>query len=181
MALDGDARGPTIVKQFKQLQLPQRLVLTGANVSPQFLQGTCGDVNGAIVNSFLATAWTFLPKTNPVRKEAALLRSILKRPVSNFDGDAAGALWAYKAAIERGGATASRHQRRARDEAARARDAGGQDLPLANEPPGPPARLDVGREDPELPGQAALRPGLHEEEVAMRAPQTLVARRLRRS
>ena len=34
--------GATIVKQFKQLQLPQRLVLTGANVSPQFLQGTCG-------------------------------------------------------------------------------------------------------------------------------------------
>ena len=66
--------GPTIVKQFKQLQLPQRLVLTGANVSPQFLQGTCGDVNGAIVNSFLATAWTFLPKTDPVRRQAALLR-----------------------------------------------------------------------------------------------------------
>jgi ABC-type branched-subunit amino acid transport system substrate-binding protein len=40
-----------------------------------------------------------------VRKEAARLRSILKRPVSNFDGDAAGALWAYKAAIERGRAT----------------------------------------------------------------------------
>ena len=97
--------GATIVKQFKQLQLSQRLVLTGANVSPQFLQGTCGDVNGAIVNSFLATAWTFLPKTNPVRTQAALLRSILKRPVSNFDGDAAGALWAYKAAIERGSAT----------------------------------------------------------------------------
>jgi branched-chain amino acid transport system substrate-binding protein len=97
--------GATIVKQFKQLQLSQQLVLTGANVSPQFLQGTCGDVNGAIVNSFLATAWTFLPKTNPVRSQAALLRSILKRPVSNFDGDAAGALWAYKAAIERGAAT----------------------------------------------------------------------------
>jgi branched-chain amino acid transport system substrate-binding protein len=97
--------GATIVKQFKQLQLPQRLVLTGANVSSQFLQGTCGDVNGAIVNSFLATAWTFLPKTNPVRKQAALLRTILTRPVSNFDGDAAGALWAYKAAIENGAAT----------------------------------------------------------------------------
>ena len=80
-------------------------MLTGANVSPQFLQGTCGDVNGAIVNSFLATAWTFLPKTNPVRDAGCALRSILKRPVSNFDGDAAGALWAYKAAIERGGAT----------------------------------------------------------------------------
>jgi hypothetical protein len=40
-----------------------------------------------------------------VRKQAALLRSILKRPVSNFDGDAAGALWAFKAAIEKGAAT----------------------------------------------------------------------------
>jgi hypothetical protein len=62
-------------------------------------------VNVAIVNSFLATAWTFLPKTNPARAQAALLRTILRRPVSNFDGDAAGALWAYKAAIERGSAT----------------------------------------------------------------------------
>jgi branched-chain amino acid transport system substrate-binding protein len=99
------AAGPTIVKQFKQLQLPQRLVLTGANVSPQFLQGTCGDANGAIVNSFLATAWKFLPKTNPVRTQAALLEKMLGRQVSNFDGDTAAALWAYKAAIERGAAT----------------------------------------------------------------------------
>ena len=65
--------GPTIVKQFKQLQLPQQLVLTGANASPQFLEGTCGDVNGAIINSFLATVWKFLPKKNPVRMQAALL------------------------------------------------------------------------------------------------------------
>ena len=107
--------------------------------------------------------------------------NILKRPVSNFDGDAAGALWAYKAAIERGGATRAEDQQRTRDEAARARDAGGEDLPLAEEPSGPPARLDVGRQDPELPGQAAVRPGLHEEEVAMRAPQTTCTRRLRRS
>ena len=62
-------------------------------------------MNGAIVNSFLATAWTFLPKKNPVRAQAALLRKILKRPVSNFDGDASAALWAYKAAIERGSAS----------------------------------------------------------------------------
>ncbi len=97
--------GPTIVKQFRQLQLPQRLVLTGANVSPQFLTGTCGDVNGAIINSYLGTAWNFLPKTNPVRAQGALLRAILKRPVSNFDADTATALWAYKGAIERGAAT----------------------------------------------------------------------------
>jgi branched-chain amino acid transport system substrate-binding protein len=97
--------GPTIVKQFKQLQLPQQLVLTGANVSPQFLQGTCGDANGAIVNSFLATVWKSLPTRNPVRAQGALLERMLKRPVSNFDGDTSAALWAYKAAIERGSAT----------------------------------------------------------------------------
>jgi hypothetical protein len=32
---------------------------------------------------------------------------MLKRPVSNFDGDTAAALWAYKAAIERGSAARS--------------------------------------------------------------------------
>jgi branched-chain amino acid transport system substrate-binding protein len=97
--------GATIVKQFKQLQLPQQLVLTGANASPQFLEGTCGDVNGAIINSFLATVWKSLPKKDPVRAQAALLEKIIKRPVSNFDGDASGALWAYKAAIEKSNGT----------------------------------------------------------------------------
>ena len=64
--------GSTIVKQFRQLQLPQRLVLTGANMSPQFLSGNCPDVNGAVINSYLGTVWEKLPKTNPVRAQAAL-------------------------------------------------------------------------------------------------------------
>ena len=62
-------------------------------------------MNGAIINSFLATVWKFLPKKDPVRVQAALLEKIIKRPVSNFDGDASGALWAYKAAIERSNGT----------------------------------------------------------------------------
>jgi branched-chain amino acid transport system substrate-binding protein len=99
--------GPTIVKQFRQLQLPQRLVLTGANVSPQFLQGTCPDANGAIVNSSLGTVWKSLPRSNPVRAQAQLLERMLGRAISNFDIDTAAALWAYKAAIERGGASRS--------------------------------------------------------------------------
>ncbi len=97
--------GATIVKQFKQLQLPQRLVLTGANVSSSFLTGTCGDVNGAIINSYLGTVWNFLPKKDPVRIQAALLQKMLKRPISNFDIDAATTMWSYKAAIEKGAAT----------------------------------------------------------------------------
>ena len=103
--------GATIVKQFKQLQLPQQLVLTGANLSDSFLQGTCGDVDGAIINSFVGTVWAFLPKKSPawapVRTQAALLQKMLGRPVSNFDADTAVALWAFKAAIEKGGFTRS--------------------------------------------------------------------------
>ena len=85
-------------------------------------------MNGAIVNSFLATAWTFLPKKNPVRAQAALLSKILKRPVSNFDGDASAALWAYKAAIERGSASRAGINNASNFEAPRTRHAGRQDL-----------------------------------------------------
>lgn len=99
--------GPTIVKQFKQLQLRQQLVLTGANVSSQFFSATCGDAEGAIVNSSLGTVWFTLPKSNPVRAQGELLAKILRGPVSNFAIDAATALWAYKAAVEKGGTTRS--------------------------------------------------------------------------
>ncbi len=99
--------GSTIVKQFKQLQLPQKLVLTGANASPQFLAGTCGDVNGAIINSYLGTVWKSLPKKNRVRAQAQLLQRMIKHDVSNFDVDAASALWTFKGAIQRGGTTRS--------------------------------------------------------------------------
>ena len=95
--------GNTITKQFKQLQLPQRLVLTGANVSQPFLQGTCPDANGALVNSYLGTVWRYLPKTHPVRRQAALVESLVKHPLSNFDVDAASSLYAFKAAMEKGG------------------------------------------------------------------------------
>ncbi len=97
--------GSTIVKQFRQLQLAQRLVLTGANMSPQFLSGNCPDVNGAIINSYLGTVWEDLPRTNPARAQAQLLRKMIKRGVSNFDVDTGTALWAFKAAMEKGGFT----------------------------------------------------------------------------
>jgi branched-chain amino acid transport system substrate-binding protein len=95
--------GSTIVKQFRSLQLPQQLVLTGANASPQFLSGTCPDANGAVVNSYLGTVWKDLPRSNPARAQAQLLQKMIRRGVSNFDVDAATALWTFKAAIERGG------------------------------------------------------------------------------
>ncbi len=97
----------TIVKEFRQLQLGQRLVLTGGNLAPQFLQGTCPDVNGALVNGYLGNVWESLPRSNPNRQHGQLLERLMKRDVSVFNVDAATALYAFKAAIERGGFTRS--------------------------------------------------------------------------
>jgi branched-chain amino acid transport system substrate-binding protein len=97
--------GNTIVKEFRQLQLPQRLVLTGGNLSQQFLEATCPDVNGAFVNGWLGTVWKQLPKTNPARPLAQLVERLVKHPISVFNVDASTALFAYKAAMEKGGFT----------------------------------------------------------------------------
>ncbi len=95
----------TIVKEFRQLQLPQRLVLTGGNLSPQFLEATCPDVNGALVNGYLGSVWQQLPRTNPSRVLTQLVESLVKHPISVFNIDASTSLFALKAAIERGGFT----------------------------------------------------------------------------
>jgi branched-chain amino acid transport system substrate-binding protein len=97
--------GSTIVKEFRQLQLPQRLVLTGGNLSQQFLEGTCPDVNGALVNSFLGLVWEQLPRANPARARAQLTQRVIGKPLSVFHVDAATSLFALKAAMERGGFT----------------------------------------------------------------------------
>jgi branched-chain amino acid transport system substrate-binding protein len=97
--------GSTIVKEFRQLQLPQRLVLTGGNLSQQFLEGTCPEVNGALVNSFLGLVWEQLPRANPARARAQLTQRVIGKPLSVFHVDAATSLFALKAAMERGGYT----------------------------------------------------------------------------
>ena len=95
----------TIVKEFRQLQLSQRLVLTGGNLSPQFLEATCPDVNGALVNGFLGNVWAQLPRTHPSRPLAQLVERLVRHPISVFNVDASTALFTLKAAIERGGFT----------------------------------------------------------------------------
>jgi branched-chain amino acid transport system substrate-binding protein len=100
--------GNTIVKEFRQLQLSQRLVLTGGNLSPQFLEATCPDVNGALVNGFLGSVWQQLPKTHPSRTSAQLVERLVGHPISVFNVDASTAMFALKAAMERGGFTRER-------------------------------------------------------------------------
>ena len=55
------------------------------------------------MNSYLGTVWKYLPKTHPVRKQAALVESLVKHPLSNFDVDAASSMYAFKAAMVKGG------------------------------------------------------------------------------
>jgi branched-chain amino acid transport system substrate-binding protein len=97
--------GNTIVKEFRQLRLPQRLVLTGGNLSSQFLQATCPDVNGALVNGFLGNVWRQLPRKHPSRPLAQLVERLVGHPISVFNVDASTAMFAFKAAMERGGFT----------------------------------------------------------------------------
>jgi branched-chain amino acid transport system substrate-binding protein len=97
--------GNTIVKEFRQLRLSQRLVLTGGNLSSQFLEATCPDVNGALVNGFLGSVWRQLPRTNPNRPHAQLVERLVRHPISVFNVDASTAMFAFKAAMERGGFT----------------------------------------------------------------------------
>lgn len=93
----------TIVKEFRQLQLSQRLVLTGGNLAPQFLQGTCPEVNGALVNGYLGNVWRSLPRSNPNRAHGQLVERLVKHRISVFNVDASTALYAFKAGMERGG------------------------------------------------------------------------------
>jgi ABC-type branched-subunit amino acid transport system substrate-binding protein len=97
--------GNTIVKEFRQLQLPQRLVLTGGNLSSQFLEATCPDVNGALVNSFLGVVSEQLPAGNPIRTRAQIVQRAIGKPLSVFHVDASTSFFALKAAMERGGFT----------------------------------------------------------------------------
>jgi branched-chain amino acid transport system substrate-binding protein len=103
--ITAQAGGITIVKQAKQLNLPQRLILTGASLSPQFLQGACPEMNGAVINGTIGAVWQQLPKSHPVRKQAAFLQSLVKHQISTFNLDAATAMYAFKTAMERGGFT----------------------------------------------------------------------------
>jgi branched-chain amino acid transport system substrate-binding protein len=95
--------GITITKQAKQLALPQKLIFTGASLSPQFEQGACPEMNDGIIDASLGTVWKFLPKSHPVRAQAAFVEKIVGHAISNFDVDASTALLTFKAALERGG------------------------------------------------------------------------------
>lgn len=95
----------TIVKQARQLQLPQQLVLSGGNASPLFLGPACPEANGAYISTYLGNVYPFLPKSNPSKAEAAKTVKLLGHSASTFHYDGYTAVQLYKRAMEIGGFT----------------------------------------------------------------------------
>jgi branched-chain amino acid transport system substrate-binding protein len=93
----------TIVKEARQLQLPQRLVLTGGNASPQFLGPACPQNNGALIDSYLGPVAKFLPKRNPSRAIALKVDKALKKQGSTFNYDGYTAVRMFRSAMLNGG------------------------------------------------------------------------------
>lgn len=95
----------TITREASQLQLTQRLVLTGGNGSLNYLQAACPATNGAFINTYLGPVDNYLPKANKSRPLAINLDKLLKKHGSTFNYDGYTAPYMYKRAIELGGFT----------------------------------------------------------------------------
>jgi branched-chain amino acid transport system substrate-binding protein len=95
----------TIVKEAKQLQLPQRIVLSGGNASTQFLGPACPDANGALIDTYLANVYKFLPKNHAARSQAAQVEKLLKHEPSTFNYDGYTAVMMFRTAMQKGGFT----------------------------------------------------------------------------
>jgi branched-chain amino acid transport system substrate-binding protein len=93
----------TIAKEARSLRLPQRLVLTGGNASPQYLGPACPETNGAFINTYLGPVAQFLPKSHPSRPIALRLNRLIRKQGSTFNYDGYTAVQMYRTAMLRGG------------------------------------------------------------------------------
>jgi branched-chain amino acid transport system substrate-binding protein len=93
----------TITKEARQLRLPQRLVLTGGNASPQYLGPACPEANGAFINTYLGPVAQFLPKSHPSRPIALRVNRLIRKQGSTFNYDGYTAVNMFRTAMLRGG------------------------------------------------------------------------------
>jgi branched-chain amino acid transport system substrate-binding protein len=93
----------TIAKEARQLRLPQRLVLTGGNASPQYLGPACPETNGALINTYLGPVARFLPRSNPSRPIALRLNRLIRKPGSTFNYDGYTAVYMFRTAMLKSG------------------------------------------------------------------------------
>jgi branched-chain amino acid transport system substrate-binding protein len=93
----------TITKEARQLRLPQRLVLTGGNASPLYLQPACPQNRNALINSYLGPVARFLPGRNPSRAIALKVDRALRKQGSTFNYDGYTGVMMFRTAMLRGG------------------------------------------------------------------------------
>lgn len=94
-----------ITKAYRSLGVPQQLVLTGGQATPQYIGPACPSDNGALIDSPLAQVAKYLPKTNKSRPLALHVDQLMKQQGVQFayDGYTAGLI--LKKAIQMGGAS----------------------------------------------------------------------------
>lgn len=93
----------TIVKQARQLGLPQQLVLSGGNASPLFLGPACPEANGAYIDTYLGNVHSFLPKSNPSKALGNTVEKLIGHSASTFHYDGFTAVEMFKKAMQIGG------------------------------------------------------------------------------
>ncbi len=94
-----------ITKAYRQLNIPQTLVLTGGQATPQYIGPACPDDNGALINSPLAQVAKYLPKSNKARPIALHVDKLMKQQGNQFAYDGYAGVFILKKAIEMGGGT----------------------------------------------------------------------------
>ena len=83
----------TVTKQFQQLGMPQQLVLTHGNPTPQYLRPACPQANGALIASTFAQvanpiiSASTLATDNPSKALAEKVNSLLSENANQFGYD----------------------------------------------------------------------------------------------
>jgi branched-chain amino acid transport system substrate-binding protein len=95
----------TITKEARQLGLTQRLVLTGGNASPSYLQPACPEANRALINTYIGPVAQGVRRDHPSRALALRVNRLLRKQGSTFNYDGYTAVRMFKTAMERGGFT----------------------------------------------------------------------------
>jgi ABC-type branched-subunit amino acid transport system substrate-binding protein len=74
----------TITKEFRQLRLPQRLILHSGVATPLYLEPACPDADGATLVSAWATVARQLPDSNPTKALTLRLERVLGKDANVF-------------------------------------------------------------------------------------------------
>jgi branched-chain amino acid transport system substrate-binding protein len=79
-----DVSAVTITKEFRQLRLPQRLILGHGVATPLYLRPACPDANGATLAASWSVAARSLPDSNPSKRITLRVDRLLGSATSAF-------------------------------------------------------------------------------------------------